>query len=134
MGKTYCKIEHSDNTSRSHDITRGRFIDAVQAGIDAALAAPSGDSFPVDRAKQIAQEATTMDACTWKAADSCGCPMTYLGLVELVPYGESDDPGANPAWAFATAYDTYIGNVLENRSNYDGGAVTLTITDTPVAA
>jgi hypothetical protein len=108
MGK---KIRISFRQTRpdvTTEISRSKLIELVDLSIGEATSEASLENVDLlnpDVIREIARTTHQIDACTWKNAGSCGCPLTAAGRVSLVGEDESGSSAPGVYRKFFTTFD-----------------------------
>lgn len=128
MAKYSINIE--PQIAREYTIPRAALMRMVEAGIGRAFHQHSEEDVQSqvqpDLLREIARTTDRIDAKTWRATNSCGCPMVKAGRVTHSTESRNEPPSAISDFVYG--YDTAAGDYLTNTLHVGGsGAVTFII-------
>lgn len=122
-------------TNRSIEIriSRADFIGLVQAGIDRVRREYDDLEYESIQPEVLLEIARTTDRCdanTWRAINSCGCPMVKAGRVSTVDMPSEAHKPPTAIIIFTKGYDNAANNWANDHFYHSGGkAQTFIITD-----
>jgi hypothetical protein len=123
--KHYVKVYSSRPAVNLLPLPRAKFIELI----DEAIALTLNDSdvtvdvnqLNPDRLRQVARTNKTIDAGSWKCANSCGCPLTAAGYVTLIPANDERDDASRPTVLdeFADQFDSAVAQYISDGQGLD---------------
>lgn len=131
MGKYQVKIDNAVSTEIA--CSRRDIMEMVEVGISSAFQSHHDDTVEAEVQPELirntARTADRVDARTWRAMNSCGCPMVKAGRVGI---GHGIDAKGPPdaISSFVAGYDTAATGFVKRRGGLrPNGAITFVISD-----